>query len=290
MKRLPSRPVAADKVVAVGDYFLGERDADGPMLKGAPGALGLAVGGTANPDYDNVFVMPARGHATTLEIANAIAAKIVKTPEQIHDETKDDMDVKATVGWVASSVVSIVVFVLVSLAHPLIAQQYLGGPGLALVMALGPMISILTGPINGRIANKMTMKNGMALNAVLRAVLLLDMPTFMALHMINFWTLALGAMANGWLLSAIMATEGAYMKSFGGKKNIGTIFAFAQSRYLVIQVAMNSIIVVGTLIDHWNKVFPATAFLIASISHVLVVLPIILFTIPNKHIDYRDTG
>src|SRR5205814_8915149 len=139
-------------------------------------------------------------------------------------ETKDQMDVKATVGWGIQRTISIVAFGLISLAHPLIAQHYLGPVGLGALMALGPLASIAAGPINGRIANKMTMRNGMALNAVLRAVLLLDMPIFMALGMVNFWTLALGAMANGWLLSAIMASEGAYMKSFGGAKNIGTIF------------------------------------------------------------------
>lgn len=292
LKRLPSRPLDSTKVLVVGDSFDGTRDVDGPMLKGAPGATALAVGGRANPDYDNVFVMRERGHAATLAVARAINTPVVKTADELAQEKKEQVDVKATVGWTASSVVTIAAYVLVALAHPLIAQHALGGAGLALVMALGPIFTILTGPLNGRLTDKLTMRHGMLLNAYLRALFLLAMPLFLFGFFggINIWTLAVGAMANGWILSGIQAGENAYMKGIGGEKNVGTLLSFARSRYLVIQVVLNLLVGVGGWVDQWNRVFPAAAFLIAAAAHVVLVAPIVRLTIPNRHLNYRETG
>jgi hypothetical protein len=71
---LPSGVAATLRTLLLGDEFFGDRRMDIGMVKGAPGALAISVGGSADPDLDNVFVWRTSGPDGTKQIAAAIAA------------------------------------------------------------------------------------------------------------------------------------------------------------------------------------------------------------------------
>lgn len=73
-ERVSSAPVPGDRILMVGDHFFGSRVEDLNMTKAAPGGLSLAVGGTADPRVERVFVWPSHGHAATQEIMGALAS------------------------------------------------------------------------------------------------------------------------------------------------------------------------------------------------------------------------
>ncbi len=296
--RRSKEPVPASGTLVVGDEFFGARSVDAPMAQAAPGGTAIAVGGSADPDMD-ALVWPRTGPAAAREIAEALAYQ--------GDVKAEAMDVKAVVGWLTQSTASILVFIFTSLIYPLIAMPVVGPARFATLMAIGPFASIATGPLNGKIVDKMTIRNGMALNAVLRGVLVLDVAVFLTLGILNFWTLAAGAIANGWMLSMIMTTENAYLKGIGGPKNAPTLFAVGQVRYLSLQALLNLILGAGALVDmlmhplslqawpHLARFLapvwgPRLPFIVASLTNFLVVLPICLWLMPNKHVTYRETG
>lgn len=59
-------------VLLVGDQFFGQPGVDAEMPKGAPGALAISVGGTADPRLDGVFVWPRTGPEGTRQILEAL--------------------------------------------------------------------------------------------------------------------------------------------------------------------------------------------------------------------------
>ena len=71
-RTLARRTVRQSETVVVGDHFFGTRTDDLDMLQAAPDALALAVGGSADPRAERVFVWPTKGHAATQEILGAL--------------------------------------------------------------------------------------------------------------------------------------------------------------------------------------------------------------------------
>lgn len=271
LRRFVLKPKASDLVAAkstlvVGDHFFGQRTVDSEMIKGAPGALAIAVGGQADPRLDNIFVWPTQGAEGSRQILGALSKKNGGDPQK-----------NVLVGMFAQRTVSIVAFLLTTLAYPFIAIPVVGVAGFGALMALGPLAAIATGPLNGLIAQRLSARNAMAVNTVVRIVLALALPVFAGFGVLNFWTLLIASIANGWLLSSIMTTEGIYMKRFAGQY-VGSINALAMINYLAIQVVLGLIIGVGSYVDKWNLMIP---YYISAAAHALIVLPIIWKTIPN---------
>lgn len=267
LERIPGKPVAASKTLVVGDQFFGARTVDKDMLKGAPGALALSVGGTADPRLDNVFVWPSEGAQASLEILGALGST-----------APSGMDKKAVFGLFAQRTVSIGVFILTSIAYPFLAVPTVGWAGYGALMALGPLAAIATGPLSGFLVDRLSARNAMALNTAIRVVLNLALPLFALAGILNFWTLLIASFANGWLLSSVMITEGAYVKRLAGPKYAGAVNGLAWMNYLGVQVALGLIVGVGSLIDQWN---PNIAFYLSAAAHAFLVLPIVWFTMPS---------
>ncbi|HAH08397.1 MAG TPA: hypothetical protein DCM05_18035 [Elusimicrobia bacterium] len=266
-RRLPSRPVAAEKTLIVGDQFFGAKVTDRNMTKGAPGALALSVGGTADPRIDNVFVLPENGAAGSLSILGALGRAV-----------PSEMNKKAVLGLFSSRTASIASFILTGIAYPFIAVPVVGWAGFGALMALGPLAAIATGPLNGLLVDRLSARNAMTLNAVIKVGMNLVLPIMAAAGILNFWTLLAASFANGWLLSSVMTTENAYIKSLAGKKNISTVNGLVWMNYLAIQVVLGLLLGVGQIVDAWD---PNIAFLISAAVHALIVAPILWFTMPN---------
>lgn len=238
----------------------------GPML--VVGALTLAVGGLADPRLENAFVWPTKGKEASDEILGALAQAA----------PVEEMDKKAIGGLFAQRTISIIAFVLTSIAYPLITIPAVGVAGYGALMALGPLAAIATGPLNGLIADRMSARNGLVLMAAMRAVMALALPLFALFGVLNFGTLLLAAVANGWLLSSLMITEGTYILRLAGAKNVPMVNGLAAINYLSIQVILGLILGVGQYVDHFNLMIP---FYISAAVHIAFVIPIIWKTIPN---------
>ena len=273
LRLLPERSVPAGNTLLVGDQFFDAKVTDRNMTKGAPGALSISVGAAADPRIDNIFVWPSQGPAGSLEILRALG----KTEPS-------GMNKKALFGFFASRTVSIAVFILTTIAYPFIAVPVVGWAGYGALMALGPVAAIAAGPLNGRLADRLSARSAMTLNAVLRAAMNMALPVLALLGFLNFWSLLLASFANGWLLSSMMTTENAYVKALSGPKNVGAVNGLAWMNYLAIQVLLGLILGVGSVIDAWN---PGTAFLLSAAVHALVVAPILYFTMPDVKNEAR---
>lgn len=267
LRRVPERPVAAAKTLIVGDQFFEARNTDRNMLKGAPGAMALAVGGKADPRIDNVFVMPKDGHAASMEVLGALGKTGV-----------DGMNRKAVFGLFAQRTVSISFFILTTIAYPFIAVPAVGWAGYGALMALGPLAAIATGPLNGVLVDRLSARNSMALNTLVRVAMSLVLPALAYFGILNFWTLLVASFANGWMLSSTMTTENAYVKRLAGPKHLGTVNGLTWMNYLAIQVLLGLIFGVGQVVDKWA---PGIAFLLSAAANAFLVLPIIWFTMPN---------
>jgi hypothetical protein len=261
------RHVPATKTLLLGDQFFDTRTSDTGLIKGAPGALAISVGGAADPRLENVFVWPTEGAEGSTEILTAIGHK-----------AKSDMNKKAVVGLFAQRTVSIAAFLLTAIAYPFVAVPAVGWAGYGALMAIGPIAAIATGPLNGLIVDRLSARNAMSLNTVVRAVLALVLPAFAALGILNFWTLVIASVANGWLLSSIMTTEGAYVKRLAGVKNISIVNNLLLINYFMLQVVLALLLGIGSVVDTMGPLIP---FYISAAAHALLVLPIIWFTMPN---------
>ncbi len=260
-------------MLVIGDQFFGAKNVDAGMAQGAAGALAISVGGLGDPRLPNLFVWPTKGPEGTGELLDA-AAGISPAPK--HD---GGMNKKAMIGLFLSRTLSISAYILTSTAYPYIAKPILhGDAGLGSLMALGTMAGLATGPLNGLIVSKLSARNAMMVNAGLRGLLALDVPILMSLGYLNFWVMLLSSIANNWLLSTIVTTEGAFMKKLAGEANVTTMNSLLWMNFLALQVLFGLLIGVGGYIAHWA---PMTPYLISSIVHLTVCLPLIYFTIPN---------
>jgi hypothetical protein len=269
--RFSKRPVSARNTVLIGDSFMPEAVAPGSdalMAKGSPGATTLAVAGVASPRIDNAFVWPTTGETASLEILNAIG-----------EPTVAEVDKKGVAGLFAQRTIAITTYILTTIAFTAIAVPVIGWVGYGSVMAVGSLAPIAVGPLNGWIVDKLSARNSMALNTAARVVLDFLPPALVLLGMVNTPTLILAAIANFWILSSVMTTEGAYIKRLAGKKYVGPVNSLLWMNYLVVQVVLALILGFGAVV---GIVGPVNAYFIAAAINAFVIMPIVWFTMPNQ--------
>lgn len=207
-------------------------------------------------------------------------AKSAEVPAVVPTQPGGDdwIDRKAITGMFIQRSISIAAFILTSLAYPLVAIHAVGAASFGVLMALGPLAAIATGPLNGFIADKMSPRNGLILLAVLRGVLAFALPAFTYFGILGFVPLLLASIANGWQLSLLMTSESAYFRRLAGKNQIETINSLGAVNYFSLQVFLTLILGVGSFIDKWNPMMP---FVLSTILHLTVVPLIIWFMLPN---------
>jgi MFS family permease len=267
LRRIPEAQIPAAKTLVVGDQFFASRNTDSDMAKATPGALVLSVGAKADPRIENIFVWPSEGHAATQDILGALGQKA------------DDggFNKKATIGLFLGRTLSIGSFVLTAIAYPFVAAPAVGWATFGTLMALGPLAAIATGPLNGALADKFSARTSMTINMVIRAVLAMALPTFAYFGIINFWTLLIASIANGWALSATMTTETAYVRRIAGKHQ-NAVQALISVNFVALQVVLGLLVGIGSYIDSWA---PTTPFLISAIAHAAIAAPLMWFTMPS---------
>jgi hypothetical protein len=154
------------------------------------------------------------------------------------------------------------------------------------LMALGPLAAIATGPLNGIIADRLSARNSMVINMAIRSVLSLALPAFAWFGVLNFGTLLVSSVANGWILSSTMTTENAYIRRLAGKHQ-ATVTVLSSVHYVGMQVLLGLILGIGAVVDKTN---PLLAFLFSAVIHGLVIAPILWFTMPNDTPQAKAAG
>ncbi|HAM34858.1 MAG TPA: hypothetical protein DEB40_04640 [Elusimicrobia bacterium] len=173
-------------------------------------------------------------------------------------------------------------FILTSIAYPFVAIPALGGGLLGrgllgTLLALGPLAGILGGPLSGIIADRLSVRNSMVINMVLRSVLSLVLPAFAWLGILNFWTLLIAGVANGFMLSSFATTDGATLRRLAGSLK-ETFTAFSSLHYVGIQVLFGLVLGIGAIVDNFNPLMP---FLLSALVNGLINVALLWFFMPN---------
>ncbi len=289
----------ASGTVLVGDYFFGEnRSVDSAMTRGAPGALALAVGGTADPRIDNLFVWNSLGHDAAVEIAQAIAKPLPAQPTVAARATgllswlkgkwnqegpkapgpDDPINVKTLLGNIVPSVISMAAYMLVTLAFVGVAVPVVGWTGYGILMSLSPMAGIAAANIMGNIFKTMGARNAMVINTALRILSLSALPLIHLFGPVGMGALLVGALAEGFLLSSIMTTSGSFLPALFPSKQIGNINGVMFMMFPLVQVLLGIWAHVGRFADMMS---PFTIFAGAAALNALIVLPLTWLLIPN---------
>ncbi|MDE2511040.1 MAG: hypothetical protein KGL74_07955 [Elusimicrobia bacterium] len=188
------------------------------------------------------------------------------------------IDKKGMTGMFIQRSISIALFIQTALAYPLIAIHAVGVGTFGVLMALGPLAAIATGPLNGLIADRMSPRNGLIMLSLARAAQVIALPLLAHFALLNFWTLLAMSIANGWQLSLLMTSENAYLRRLAGKNHLGNLNALNAVNYLALQVFLTLILGIGSLIDKMGPMMPYYA---SAVILPLVVCPIIWFMVPN---------
>ncbi|MDE2491036.1 MAG: hypothetical protein KGM24_09310, partial [Elusimicrobia bacterium] len=200
-------------------------------------------------------------------------------PSAPSDARGDDwIDTKGVVGMFVQRSISIALFIQTALAYPLIAIHAVGVGTFGVLMALGPLAAIATGPLNGLIADRMSPRSGLIMLSLIRAAQTAALPILAHFALLNFSTLLMMSIANGWQLSLLMTSENAYFRRLAGKNHLNNIYSLSAVNYLSLQVFLTLILGVGSLIDVWGPMMP---FIASSIVLPVVVVPLIWFLVPN---------
>lgn len=288
--------------VLVGNDFLGSDAVDSPMAKGAPGALTLAVGGSADPRIANAYVWPTQGHAASMEIARALAVPAPAKPSvkgkvsglfarlkaKWNEEgpkapgPDDPINTKTLLGNIIPSIVSMSAYMFVTLAFVGVAVPVVGWTGYGILMSLSPMAGIAAANIMGNVFKKMGARNAMVLNTALQVVSLSALPLFHLFGVVSMGSLLLGALASGFVLSSIMTTSGAFLPALYPSKQIGNINGVTFMMFPLVQVILGIWAHVGRFADLMS---PFTIFAGAAALNALIVLPLTWFLIPNTKLS-----
>ncbi|MFI5347194.1 MAG: hypothetical protein ACHQ51_12545 [Elusimicrobiota bacterium] len=193
-------------------------------------------------------------------------------------QNDDWIDKKGMTGMFIQRSISIALFIQTALAYPLIAIHAVGVGTFGVLMALGPLAAIATGPLNGLIADKMSPRNGLIMLSLARAAQVIALPVLAHFALLNFWTLLAMSIANGWQLSLLMTSENAYLRRLAGKNHLGNLNALNAVNYLALQVFLTLILGIGSLIDKMGPMMPYYA---SAVILPLVVCPLIWFMVPN---------
>jgi len=172
--------------------------------------------------------------------------------------------------------ISMSVFIMTSIAYPMIVIPAVGAVTYGVLMALGPLAAIALGPLSGMIANRFAPREGLAILSALRAVLTVALPVLALAGMISFWPLLIASIANGWQFSLLMTSRTAYTRRFAitdpkqsrSWLHIGNLTTIGFSIYFVLQVLMGSIGQIGGLVDAMSPMMP---FWISAGVNVLLV-------------------
>lgn len=172
--------------------------------------------------------------------------------------------------------ISMSVFIMTSIAYPMIVIPAVGAVTYGVLMALGPLAAIALGPLSGMIANRFAPREGLAILSGLRAVLTVALPILALSGMISFWPLLIASIANGWQFSLLMTSRTAYTRRFAitdpkqtrSWLHIGNLTTLGFSIYFVLQVLMGSIGQIGGLVDAMSPMMP---FWISAGVNVLLV-------------------
>jgi hypothetical protein len=211
--------------------------------------------------------------------ASDASTPAVKAGEEVQGPSNDNwIDKRGMTGMFIQRSLSIGLFIMTALAYPLIAIHAVGIGTFGVLMALGPLAAIATGPINGLIADKMSPRNGLLMLSLVRAAQVLALPILAHFALLNFWTLLAMSIANGWQLSLLMTSENAYLRRLAGKNHLGNLNALNAVNYLSLQVILTLILGIGSMIDKFGPMMPYYA---SAILLPLVVCPIIWFMVPN---------
>ncbi|MBI5240520.1 MAG: MFS transporter [Elusimicrobia bacterium] len=237
----------------------------------------LFTGGRICAPADDTLQAPAPGQTSSSSLAPSRAEAKTAAPVPTVPAAAPDFNKKAVIALFVTRTLSIASFILTSIAFPFVAAPAVGWALYGTLMALGPLAAIATGPLNGSLADKLSARNSMVINVGLRAILTLALPAFTYFGILNFWTLLLSSVANGWVLSSTMTTENAYIRRLAGRHQ-ATVTALSQVHYVGLQVLLGLIVGIGSFIDKGN---PITAFLISALVHGLIITPILWFTMPN---------
>lgn len=172
--------------------------------------------------------------------------------------------------------ISMSVFIMTSIAYPMIVIPAVGAVTYGVLMALGPLAAIALGPLSGMIANRFAPREGLAILSGLRAVLTVALPVMALTGMISFWPLLIASIANGWQFSLLMTSRTAYTRRFAitdpkqtrSWLHIGNLTTLGFSIYFVLQVLMGSIGQIGGVVDAMSPMMP---FWISAGVNVLLV-------------------
>ena len=160
--------------------------------------------------------------------------------------------------------ISMSVFIMTSIAYPMIVIPAVGGVTYGVLMALGPLAAIALGPLSGMIANRYAPREGLAILSGLRAVLTVALPVMALTGMISFWPLLIASIANGWQFSLLMTSRTSYTRRFAitdpkqtrSWLHIGNLTTIGFSIYFVLQVLLGSIGQIGGVVDAMSPMMP----------------------------------
>ena len=160
--------------------------------------------------------------------------------------------------------ISMSVFIMTSIAYPMIVIPAVGTVTFGVLMALGPLAAIALGPLSGMIATRFAPREGLAILSGIRAVLTVALPILALTGMISFWPLLIASIANGWQFSLLMTSRSAYTRRFAitdpkqsrSWLHIGNLTTIGFSIYFVLQVVLGSIGQIGGLIDAMSPMMP----------------------------------
>lgn len=292
---------AAESMLIVGDSFFGTRTVDSDMSRAAPGALTIAVGGVADPRIDNAFVWPTKGREASLELLTALGRPVAPTalgrlralaasalarlgrligwdaPSPPAPGPDEPINGKTLSGLILQSVPSMAAYMLVTLAFVAVAVPVVGWPGYGILMSLSPMAGIAAANVMGQVVRRMSARDAMALNTLLRVASLSALPLFHLFGVVNFGTLLVGALAEGWLLSSIMTTQSSFLRVLFPAKQLGNINGAIMLMFPAVQTVLGLFLGVGRLAD---VVSPYAIFAGAAAIN-LALVPLIWKTIPN---------
>jgi len=160
--------------------------------------------------------------------------------------------------------ISMSVFIMTSIAYPMVVIPAVGAVTYGVLMALGPLAAIALGPLSGMIANRFAPREGLAILSALRAVLTVALPVMALTGMISFWPLLIASIANGWQFSLLMTSRTAYTRRFAitdpkqtrSWLHIGNLTTIGFSIYFVLQVLLGSIGQIGGVVDAMSPMMP----------------------------------
>ncbi len=232
-----------------------------PALSAAPTPVALV--GTGLRPGDKFLTAPAVDEKPTVP-APAPAAPDAAT------------SVKALKWMYIQDAISMSVFIMTSIAYPMIVIPAVGTVTFGVLMALGPLAAIALGPLSGMIATRFAPREGLAILSGIRAVLTVALPILALTGMISFWPLLIASIANGWQFSLLMTSRSAYTRRFAitdpkqsrSWLHIGNLTTIGFSIYFVLQVLLGSIGQIGGLVD---KMDPMTPFWISAAVNVGLV-------------------